>query len=191
VEQAALAAEAIRKKMLAAGDLTGGKAAEKLPADEQELLDEAGPNTTSQMIQRPVMETLSDGRSVVRYVNEQVVTAVDGSLPTSSCLPTMVFVATISSTQRKALLAEAFGNAKTQAAELADATGGKLGAIRSLCGEVSNAKRFDSFIASPPVFPPSMPGPNENRNEATAADPGGLKFYAKVQAMFPRKVKWE
>ena len=40
VEQAVLAAEAVRKKILAASNLMGGKAAEKLPADEQELLDE-------------------------------------------------------------------------------------------------------------------------------------------------------
>jgi hypothetical protein len=187
VEQAVLAAEAIRKKV-AAGNLMGGKAAEKLPADEQELLDEQpiAPRATSQLVPRAVVETLPDGRNVTRYVSQEVVTATGpGGLFPGGFGPTpFLYVATISSPQRKALLAEAFGNAKSQAAELAEATGGKLGAIRSVGGEVSNSKPCDRIIVSSPIATPSILAPNENRNEATAADPGDLKFYAKVHALF-------
>ena len=185
VEQAMLASEAVRKKLLAAGDLMGGKAAEKLPADEQELLDEQPPRATSQIIQRPVVETLADGSNVTRYVSEEVVTA-PGVFPANAAgLPPFLYVATISSQQRKALLAEAFDNAKSQAAELAEAAGGKLGAVRTVGGEVSNSKRSERYIeVSPPTTSPVILAPNENNNEAIAAGPGGVKFHAKVHALF-------
>ena len=154
----------------------GGKAAEKLPADEQELLDEQPTSrTTSQIISRQVVETGPDGQQAVRYVTEEVV----------SSLPPFLYVTAISSSQRKALLTEAFANAKSQAAELAEAAGGKLGAIKNISGEVSNSKPCVRFIdASPPTSSPFLPSPNENSSEAIAADPAGLKFYAKVHALF-------
>jgi len=186
VEQAVLAAEAIRKKIAAGGDLMGGKADEKLPADEQELLDEQiVPHTTSQIIQRPVVETLPDGRSSIRYVSEEVVTA-PGALPAVSGLPPFQYLVRISSQQRKALLAEAFGNAKSQAAEVAEAAGGKLGAISNMSGDVSNSRPGEAFTSDVILrtFSPAILSPNENSNEAIAVEPGGLKFHAKVRVLF-------
>ncbi len=188
VEQAVLAGEAVRKKVLAAGDLMGGKAAEKLPADEQELLDEIGPRATvSQVISRPVAETGPNGQQVIRYVQEEVVTAPGGYtyFPTAPRVPSFLYVATISSPQRKALLAKAFGNAKSQASELAEATGGRLGVVHTMIGEVTNSKSFERGVNVFPAMSSScIPMPDQNNSEAIAADPSGLKFYARVNAVF-------
>jgi hypothetical protein len=190
VEQAMLAGEAIRKKIAAAGDLLGGKAAEKLPADEQELLDEqSGLHETRQTISRPVVETLSGGQQAVRYVTEEVVSASGGVfLPVAPGAPSFQYVATISSPQRKALMAEAFGNAKSQAADLAEATGGKLGTVRSVSGDVSNFKPNNRFMdVYTPTPAPLLLSPEESSNETMATCPGGLRFYAKVHALFRRE----
>ncbi len=188
VEQAVLAGEAVRKKVLAAGDLMGGKAAEKLPADEQELLDEIGPRATvSQVISRPVAETGPNGQQVIRYVQEEVVTAPGAYtyFPTAPRVPSFLYVATISSPQRKALLAKAFGNAKSQASELAEATGGRLGVVHTMIGEVTNSKSFERGVNVFPAMSSScIPMPDQNSSEAIAADPSGLKFYARVHAVF-------
>jgi uncharacterized protein YggE len=176
VEQAVLAGEAVRKKVQAA-DLMGGKAAEKLPDDEQELLDELGPSANLPGI--PSTRLVPGvGPNAGRYVQE----VFEGP---SGLVPSFLYVATISSQQRKAVLAEAFGNAKSQAAELAEAAGGKLGALQNTSGEVSNSKPLGRFTTIPPPDSLSIPVVNENNSEATAADPAsGLKFYARVWGLF-------
>jgi uncharacterized protein YggE len=182
VDEAVLSGEAVGKKIVAVGDLMRGKAAEKLPADERELLDELpviNPSSTSRIIQRPVVQTLPNGQPMMRIVEEQQL--MPAGVPFTSAQPTYLYVATISSSQRKALLGEAFFNAKSQAAELAEASGGKLGAVSNLIGEVGKSTESIGLAASPTSAPSIT---DEKSNETTATSPGGLRIYAKVHALF-------
>jgi uncharacterized protein YggE len=186
VDQAVLAAEAIRKKILSAGDLMGGKAAEKLPADEQELLDEGGA-TITRTISRPVVETDAYGHQIVRNVQEEQVSIVPGGPGVAAQgTPLFLYVAEIGSPDRKALLTEAFDKARVQAAEMAQAAGGKLGAVKNVSGEVSNPPSWEPFapMAQEASSPGMVMGPAENSHEAVSGEPGSLKFTAKVHALF-------
>jgi uncharacterized protein YggE len=87
-----------------AADLAGAKDAEKLSPEEQEIAEE--------------MMGMS-GR---------------GEEPLSVGQPNFVYVAAISEKDRRQALAEAFGKAKAQAAELAQAAGVQLGPLVSLSG---------------------------------------------------------
>jgi hypothetical protein len=171
-EQAFLAGEAIRKKVLAA-DLVGDKATEKASAGEQEEPDEthfgAPPQIQTAVARNPYSAVSWDpffGRTIV----------------TSPC-PTLVYVAPISSQQRKAALAEAFGKAKSQAAEVAEAAGGKLGAATAVSGTIANSgcSPWSPFLVATPA---TFVGISPDGNEALAADPSAMRFCARINATF-------
>jgi len=162
-EQALLAGEAIRKKVLAA-DLKGDKARGDA-ADDKEL-----PSATVTPVGAPQVQT-----AVAQNPYTGALWPPNAVPASASPAPVFSYVATISSQQRKAALAEAFGKAKSQAAEMAEATGGKLAAVDAVIGAISNSGR--PHAAPLPVTPP-------DGNEAVAADPGEMQFHVKVSARF-------
>ncbi len=98
-----------------------------------------------------------------------------------------VCVSKLSERQRKAALAEAFGKAKSDAAELAEAAGGNLGPVVSLerlmTYEQSNAASrrpsdWDPY-ATPVCYPLGACG-----NEAVMNQPNEIEFRIRVQAQF-------
>jgi hypothetical protein len=171
-EQAVLAGEAIRKKALAA-DLAGDKAPGKASADAEESPDETHFGAPPQV----QMAVTRNPYACVAWNPYATPPAV--ASPSS----TFLYVATISSQQRKAALAEAFGKAKLQAAELAEAAGGKLGAATTVSGWVAN-----SGCSPWPPFGVAMPatfvGMSPDGSEALAADPVAMRFCARVNATF-------
>jgi uncharacterized protein YggE len=97
--------------------------------------------------------------------------------------PTFVYVATISSQQRKAALAEAFGKAKLQAAEVAEAAGGKLGAATAVSGTIANSG-CSPWSPFPVATPATFAGTSPDGTEALATDPSAMQFHARVNATF-------
>jgi len=88
---------------------------------------------------------------------------------------------------RKAALAEAFANAKGQAAELAEAAGGKLGAVATLNRSVHFAARCpvnsSSGGYSTYAYPSSV-AMDVSAHEATMTDPNEIHVQIQVQAHF-------
>jgi uncharacterized protein YggE len=171
-EQALATAEAIRKR-IAAADLTSTKGADKLSAEEQELLEESRGGGTTTVTPQPMFAPAPS----VAYVEPS---GAGNSQP-------FQYVAPISAQQRKAALAEAFVKAKTQAAEVAEAAGGKLGPIVSVSGEASGTR--PPFVYGP--YGPEAgyafgmpPGMNESDGEAVSTDPARLEFRVRVSAQF-------
>jgi hypothetical protein len=175
-EQALLAGEAIRKKVLAA-DLVGDKAPEKAPAGEPEppyaTLGGAHPQSQTAVARTPAAPYAPV--TCDPFFGRTAVPAV------ATPSPTFVYVATISSQQRKAALAEAFQKAKSQAAEMAEAAGGKIGAVATVNGGVSNFSTTGGFGACA-VMPPA-PTPSDN-NVMLRGDPNHCDFQARVYAQF-------
>jgi hypothetical protein len=153
--EAFLAGEAIRKKVLAAG-LVGTS------ADDRELpFGTTIPSGASPQVQTP--NGIVPQVSTVWGPNAVALAETGPSV-------TLVYAATISSQQRKAILAEAFRKAKLEAAEMAEAAGGKLGAVTDVSGGTA------------PWMPPA--GTSADGNEAWAPDPGEIRFRATVNAKF-------
>jgi uncharacterized protein YggE len=90
--------------------------------------------------------------------------------------------------QRKAALAEAFGKAKTQAAELAEAAGGKLGPVATLsrfvaftpCNPAPGCPSDYSPYVTPVCYPPAARG----TSEAVTNQPAEIEFHIQIQAQF-------
>jgi hypothetical protein len=165
-EQAVLAGEAIRKKALAA-DLAGDKARGDASAGDQEL-----PHATVTCGGAPPQVQMAVAQNPYACVAWNPYATPPAVASPSS---TFLYVATISSQQRKAALAEAFGKAKSQAAEMAEATGGKLGPVNAVLGAIGNSGPWPSTVAP------------ASDNETIAADPGdagAMRFHARVSARF-------
>jgi hypothetical protein len=171
-EQALLAGEAICKKVLAA-DLAGDKAPGKAAADAEESPDETHFGAPPQ-VQMAVAQNPYSSYPSVPWSPYAMATAYGSS-------PTFAYVATISSQQRKAALAEAFGKAKSQAAEMAEAAGGKLGALTNVNGGVANFQTIGGFGACGVVAPAPTPA---DSNVMLRGDPNHCDFQARVYAQF-------
>jgi hypothetical protein len=171
-EDALVAGEAIRKKVQAVfGD---AKLTEKLSPEEQELLEESRGSGPA-----PIWVPATPGPTFAPPTTASAVPVMP------SFNANFMYVAELSAQQRKAALAEAFAKAKAQAAEIAEATGTKLGRIESVNGEISGARVPNNGpYAQMQPGPLMPPGGNENDSEATAADPAGLEIHVRISAQF-------
>ncbi len=106
--------------------------------------------------------------------------------------PVFVFVARISAVDREQALAEAFREAKQEAAQLAKAAELELGALRSLRGgggiEADNGDDYRMLYNSPfqAALRHQMSG-HDRTGEAIGVSPGPLKFKVTVTAAFAVK----
>lgn len=113
-------------------------------------------------------------------------------MPCSVPPPSMtrfICVAKPSDQQRKAALAEAFGKAKTQAAELVEAAGGKLGPVATLNHYVTYTPCFNpapgypsdytSYAVAPVCYPLAVSG-----NDALTSQPNEAEFRIQIQVQF-------
>jgi hypothetical protein len=105
-----------------------------------------------------------------------------------STITRFVCVAKPSDQQRKTALAEAFGKAKTQAAELVEAAGGKLGPVATLnrfvtytpCSNPAPGYPSDyTPYATPVCFPSSAYG-----NDAVTSQPNETEFRIQIHVQF-------
>ena len=156
-EQLLLLTQGIQEKIKAA-DLSGSKEAEKLSPEEEEFEEEA-----TQMMNQYNEEAKSAGQA------------------------NFVFVAILPKEEREKAMAEAFANAKKQAAELAKAAGVNIGPLVGLSGHCGGQSNFGGGFNS---YDPSGrmealqqmmsqgadENPNEKLDETIGADPGTLKF---------------
>lgn len=99
--------------------------------------------------------------------------------------PSFAFVATITQEERSAALAEAFGKAKQQAGQVAQAAGLKLGALIEVTGQSSAdfPEGIDPFTAYQ-LRQRGQPGLEANHEEATSPIPGPVTAITNVQAKF-------
>ena len=155
----------IHEKIKAA-DLSGGKEAEKLSPEEEELAEEA----------RQMMS---------RY----------GESPQPLGQPTFLFIAEITPQDREKAMAKAFSKAKVQAAELAKAAGVELGGLIGIGGGCSGQNSFGDEGYSPysnrglasdvrEMIGDSTEESSENNRQAMSTTPGPLSFKCLVTATF-------
>jgi len=160
-----LLAHGIEEKIKAA-DLSGGKEAEKLSPEEEELAEEA-------------RQTIS------RYGEQQQ--------PLGQ--PFFLFVAEIDKPDRQKAMAEAFAKAKTQATDLAKAAGVELGQLIGLGGGCSGdnsfgEQRYNSYsnrgILSEvqEMATEGNEDSDQKRYEALSTTPGPLAFKCYLTATF-------
>jgi hypothetical protein len=160
-----LLSQGIEEKIKAA-DLAGGKEAEKLAPEEQELEEEAA----AQMANRYGQQEQQPGQ------------------------PQFVFVATLPKEDREKAMTEAFANAKKQAAELAKAAGVELGPLIGLSGHCGGQSNFGGFEGYDPsgqsqflrqmVAQQTGEDPDAKQDEAMGTDPGKLKFVCYATVLF-------
>jgi uncharacterized protein YggE len=165
------AARRLEEKIIAA-DVTGGNTPDKLSPAEQELVEEgivpmpAGPPTLS----------------AVPYAvpqNGPYYPAPSGGEVIEQRAAPFVYVARLTDPQRKKALADAFAQAKSRAAELAEAAGARLGPLASLSGDASSA---GAAMYVPPSEVNAATACNENEAVSPSAD--GLGFTIRVYASF-------
>ncbi len=155
----------IHEKIKAA-DLSGGKEAEKLSPEEEEMAEEA-------------RQTMS------RY----------GESPQPLGEPTFLFIANLSPQDRETAMAKAFSKAKIQAAELAKAAGVELGGLIGIGGGCSGQNSLGDEGYSPysnrgvaaevrEMIGDSSEEPAENIRQAMSTTPGPLSFKCYVTATF-------
>jgi uncharacterized protein YggE len=164
VEKQLLDVQELKKKIEAA-DLLGVKKAKRGDADDgsEEGTDDAAPSTYAPSVP-PILPspTMIIGGSVVPY---------------SPGVPTFVYVAHTSPTQRKAAMREACDKAKVRAAELAEAIGAHLGPVWDV-----------RLLSGPSYFSWSDDAPSADsdsgRNEVTGANPNALRTVVTVDVGF-------
>jgi uncharacterized protein YggE len=164
-EQMLVTVQGIEDKVKAA-DLSGGKEAEKVSAEDEELDEEA-----AQMANR--------------Y----------GQAAPDPSQPQFLFVAVVAKEEREKAMAEAFANAKSQAVELAKAAGVQLGPLVGLSGNCSGQGSLgDEYSGYDPTGRTAIlrqiiaqhagDDPDQKQNEAIGPDPNMLKFTFYATAMF-------
>lgn len=170
-----IVAEGIRQKVIAA-DLAGNTGAPKLTPEEQEVMDENGPSVPPSL---PVQVPNTYGPPLYPPGTSPVYAGSPG--PDG---PTILYVATLSDSERKAALRNAFATAKRSAAELAEAAGGMgLGRIESLRSGVNSFVFFSS--AAPTTSSDDYPPPGgKDDAEVTSPTPAILPFSISVTANF-------
>jgi hypothetical protein len=177
-EEALVAGERIRKAVFAA-DKDGLKIIGKLSATELELINQSRGPMAAQPSATPGAPDVFFGRTPVQPV-------VPYGPSTGLVGISFHYVAAISPQQRKAAVAEAFAKAKAQAAEVAEAAGGKLGPIKSINGQANSgnygfAVPYSPYAAAPMPMPPGI---SDDQNEVHAPEPAGLEVRVNVSAQF-------
>jgi uncharacterized protein YggE len=165
LEQILIAAESLQER-IAIADVPGNRAATPLPSEEREPAEQG--NTSGAYPGTPL------NMPVPYYAP-----------PTQSCTSAagpFVYVAKLSDSERKKALAEAFEQAKRQAAELAEAAGSGLGSIASLDRESGPYIVDLPTYNSPGYSFPTAVG--SDQNEAVAASPDALAFAVRVRVSF-------
>jgi len=167
------AAEKLQGKIVAA-DLAGIKPAGKRGGDNEP--EEAPARTFDPYTPRAYATPAPYGSAGPAYYVPAGTTAPG--------MPRFVYAARLTDAQRKAALAEACAKAKTQAKELAEAAGVKLGGIASLSHNItvmSGAGGFDPNVCYPPA-PGHAFGLSDD--EGLNHTPGEIEFRIQVRGQF-------